>query len=567
MSTGLILALAAVASGAAAVVDGTSVAVSVSGPASASSVELRIADAIDKHPIVNAEPLGWITPDDASLSCPAMIARAQKASLGSSVINLNSLRIAAAFADGSLALLDPQTSFGGTQLESAVDLGSAARTLAVDPANGGIAAITADAKLMLVDTTASARIAATQPVAADAALVWSEGRFWSASGKGLDARDPLTLLSQSHIEWPLSGTPILRASDGGLLIGSTLGPTGMLLPGAKIPVRTGLPNGLRDGAYMSKASAWLIAGSDGTLTLVSRSRRVAIPGISGARGVAVDRDGRFALVITDEGRALSLVDGADLRVLDTRPLPEPADRLTLSRDFAYVHSSSSQAVQLISFDVMRQQQRIATVDLPFGEAPHAPATPLFSRVAVMPGGAAVIGNDGKTLYAYAEGMMVPMGSFAGITRQLAGIAPIDRSLREVSPGVYRTTATIRYGGRYRVPVRIANPRVDTCLTVDVDGPARPAMVHAVRAQFDAIGHPLAPGQTFTVRLSAPARGTQVQALATDMLGRWQRHFLLVRSSDGRFAGQVRFPEAGQYRLIALDARASVVVDAVKVAAQ
>jgi hypothetical protein len=557
----MIVAMLLSAAAATTSVDGVTVLVSIV-PGPATTIELRLNDGVDKVPLRRAEPLAWITPDEPTLACPASITKAVNASITSREISLNSVRVVAAFADGSLAVLDPQTAFGGTQLESAADLGAPLRALSIDDRHGRIAMLTTTGRLS-VAAGAGPIVPKAIPMAGamiNAAIAWSADgdTLWVAQSDVLSAINPQSGSTLRAHRLSLGPNPVVwTGSDASVLAGGAMGSVVLLPRSANAPIVLKGVAGIRSAAFGAKAASWLIASSEGQLVKVAQNGATTpVATVSNVRAAAFDSQGRLALVIADDGKTLALIDTADDRILDQRPLETLADRITTSDRFAYVHSGSSGTVDLISFEVARQEHRIATVTVPFGEATAHGAAP-FARIGIMPGGAVVAGNDGRTLYAYAEGMMVPMGSLGGASRPLAGVAVIDRSLKEVEPGVYRAQAVIPYGGRYRLPIRLGQPRVDACVTIDIPGPPRPQL--AVRAN-DAMRVGVARlGTPVSVILNAAIDVPQVIALATDTNGQWQRHFVLKRTEKHVFRGEVRFAKTGRFMLVARDARMPVIV--------
>jgi hypothetical protein len=530
-------------------VDGVALSASATSSGDAASVELQLKDT-EGLPLSRAEPLGWLLPDDPTTSCAGSIAKAMNATIASDAISLNSVRVFAAFADGSIGILDPQTSFAGTQLESALDFGMPIIAMATDPESGRVALALSDGSLRIVapGVPAAAQTIAAPNTLGEVALAWSGSQLWRLDGNGLkeigdDSRD-----SSLRTDHPV----LIAGADGSLLAG---GDTGQVLI-----VRDGNASstaniaGLRGGAYAAKAKRWFAIAGDGRLLETGGGATRMIAGIADARAIAFDREGRFGIVIADGGKSLALVDSADGRVADIRPLETPATRLTMSDHFAYVHGAAAPNIDLVSLDVARSEGRLSSVTVPFGENGATQALKL-DRVGIMPGGAIVAGNDGRTLYAYAEGMMVPMGTLGGAGRPLAGIAIIDRSLKETAPGIYRTVARVPFGGRYRLPVRMSNPRVDACVTLDLAGAQRPAPIARAKPVLDVGREAGAHAVSLTNAGTAPA----ILALATDTNGRWQRHVRLTRGPDGIHRGSIRFPGAGRFAVIAMDARAIVEV--------
>ncbi len=68
----------------------------------------------------------------------------------------------------------------------------------------------------------------------------------------------------------------------------------------------------------------------------------------------------------------------------------------------------------------------------------------------------------KVLYYYSEGMAAPMGNFQNYRREPLAVMVVDRSLREIKPGIYSTTIKLPASGRYDVAFLNDSPRVSHC---------------------------------------------------------------------------------------------------------
>ena len=72
----------------------------------------------------------------------------------------------------------------------------------------------------------------------------------------------------------------------------------------------------------------------------------------------------------------------------------------------------------------------------------------------------------RVIYYYSEGMAAPMGSFQNYRRNPRAVMVIDRSLREISSGVYSTTTKLPKSGIYDVAFLLDSPRVTHCFSAE-----------------------------------------------------------------------------------------------------
>ena len=88
--------------------------------------------------------------------------------------------------------------------------------------------------------------------------------------------------------------------------------------------------------------------------------------------------------------------------------------------------------------------------------------------AVKQAAAAYIVNQAEgTISYYMEGMGAPMGSFRNYGHEARAIAIVDRSLSEVSPGVYRGRVRVPVEGIYDIAFMMDSPQFLHCFTAAV----------------------------------------------------------------------------------------------------
>src|SRR6202012_4048655 len=84
----------------------------------------------------------------------------------------------------------------------------------------------------------------------------------------------------------------------------------------------------------------------------------------------------------------------------------------------------------------------------------------------------VIANPGeRTIYYYREGMAAPSESFSTYGREPRAVQILDRRLREVEPGVYRTIAQLPRAGSYDVVFYTETPRTVQCFETRIEADA------------------------------------------------------------------------------------------------
>jgi hypothetical protein len=128
--------------------------------------------------------------------------------------------------------------------------------------------------------------------------------------------------------------------------------------------------------------------------------------------------------------------------------------------------------------------------------------PLASSLAVSRDDNAVfvVNPVDNTTYFYAEGMNAPMSGYPNRGQVARAALVIDRSLREVSPGLYSARIKLPPAGRFDVAFLLNQPNIIHCFTADVE-PAteasRVAGVPKVEFMLDTSTTPL--GSPYVVR--------------------------------------------------------------------
>jgi hypothetical protein len=114
---------------------------------------------------------------------------------------------------------------------------------------------------------------------------------------------------------------------------------------------------------------------------------------------------------------------------------------------------------------------VSVVDFPGGQHPpgRLPRPTPADGIVQAPGATAVLvaNPEDEVIYFYKEGMAAPMGHFRNYGKQPRAVQVVDRSLREVRPGVYETLARMGGAGDYDLALFVRSPRLVHCFPVKV----------------------------------------------------------------------------------------------------
>jgi hypothetical protein len=203
-------------------------------------------------------------------------------------------------------------------------------------------------------------------------------------------------------------------------------------------------------------------------TLEVRERLDARPGLGPMR---FSRDGRWGLVVNPSDHSAFVVDAAQGRIVHRLPLDGQPYQVSFSRAFAYFRLLDSEKVDMVSLVSLGEGLQPTVQRFSAGQlAPQAAGElGLVDAIGSATTDAAVfvVNPADSNTYFYMEGMNAPMGSFAGYGHPALGVTVVDRSLKEVEPGVYAGKVRLPEAGRYDVAFLLDSPRVLHCFSADV----------------------------------------------------------------------------------------------------
>jgi YVTN family beta-propeller protein len=227
--------------------------------------------------------------------------------------------------------------------------------------------------------------------------------------------------------------------------------------------------------YVSEARGGRIVVVD-PATLQVTTSIAARPGLGPTR---FSQDGRWGLVVNPAEHAVHVVDASSNRLVHTVPVGAKPYQLGFTRAFAYVRLLDSEQVKMINLLSLGEGKTPIVQGFPAGTGAPMAAGELsladaFSAASTEAAVFAVNPADGNT-YFYMEGMNAPMGSFGGYGHRVQAVTVVDRSLKEISPGVYAGRLRLPVAGHYDVAFLLDNPRVLHCF--GADALPSPALAH------------------------------------------------------------------------------------------
>ncbi|MDR4469640.1 MAG: FixH family protein [Nitrospira sp.] len=290
-----------------------------------------------------------------------------------------------------------------------------------------------------------------------------------------------------------------------------------------------------------------------------------IPTVPGVVMLAVEPEGRFVFAANQIESRLSVVDTAINRVIASAAVVKGPDQIRFTERYAYVRGIESEKFTLLDLREARKGN-VMPLDLQAGlHAPSGAPEQLGIAPMIVPtpeGNGVIIANaPDATLHLYQEGMMAPMGTFSNYKRMPRGILVLDRSLKEVAPGVYQAPVTFTKAGRYDIPLLIDRPRTMHCFQATVKESTTGVSIAAasklpiVRPNFgtEPVPAKVPTALTFTLidtQTKEPIAGLRdVQVLVFEPPGTWQQRHHAREVEPGRYTVTQAFPHAGEYRVM------------------
>src|SRR6185503_154001 len=313
---------------------------------------------------------------------------------------------------------------------------------------------------------------------------------------------------------------------------------------------------------LSKA-VYVASQGDGTVTVIEEQSHQVLAQIRtkpGANSIRFAPGGRFGFVVNTNQSAVHIFDAASNRLLHEVNIVKSPDQIMFSDAFAFVRSLATENVYMLRLGKIDKE--VDVTEFPGGQvAPGQGSTPVRadSLVLAPEGNAVIVANPvDKVLYYYTEGMAAPMGNFQNYRREPMAAMVVDRSLREIKPGVYSTTIKLPASGRYDVAFLNDSPRVSHCfsLTAEVNPSLKEERPVALRIENQLKEMTMPVGKDFSYRFKLTDTSTgspksdlkDVRVLTFQSSSGWQRRDIATSLGNGLYEIKLNVPEAGMYKV-------------------
>jgi len=457
-------------------------------------VRFRMTDATSGRPVPGAKPAAWLDMSGAVggkrgevKECKDRIALYLQGSVGiRPLVDLNSYYLLVLNSDGSISVIDPVVSMtGNTSLFATVVLKRPAADWAKQrdekrlylsmPRAGEVAVVDAEA-FRLVGTVEAGPQPTRLALQADGRYLWV-GNDAKDGGSGVSVIDTQTLKKVASIPTGKGHHEIaLSADDRQAFVTNRDQGTVTVVDVSRLAkvkdLKTGpVPISIAYSAL--SRSIYVADGKDGRIAVVDPARLEVVAHIPTRPGLGPIRftpDGRWGFAVNPAENAVFVVDAAENRLAHNIPMGGKPFQVVFTRGFAYLRLLDSDQVKMVNLLSLGQDKKpmVQSFGAGTGTPRQAGDLALADTVSQASSDAAVFvlnPADGNT-YFYMEGMNAPMGSYGSYGHRPQAVAVVDRSLKELEPGVYGSRLRLPAAGKYDVAFLLDNPRVLHCFAAE-----------------------------------------------------------------------------------------------------
>ena len=461
-------------------------------------VRFRVTDTTSGQPLAGVAPGAWLDPQAVAAdlaqgrehSCKSRVGVFLKSSIGARpLLDLNSYYLMVMNRDASVSVVDPQVSVGGiTSTLSRIELkqppmdwvtsADNKRVFVSMPDADAVAVIDSE-QFKLVDSVAAGSNPVRVALQPDERLLWVGNNAKAAGQSGVTVIDAQSLKPLKHVATGAGHHEIAFSKDSRqAFVSNRDDGTVSIIDIASLTLSKQLKTGSHplSIAFSALSQAVYVAdGQDGTVTVVdavSLSVRRVIKLKQGLGPMGFSADGRFGIVLNTLENQASVIDASnDSLIHDVAVSAEPY-QVVFTKAYAYIRGLASAKVTMINLASLGEGR--TPISQGFEAGPQAPRLagdlPLASSLAVSRDDNAVfvVNPVDNTTYFYAEGMNAPMSGYPNRGQVARAAMVIDRSLREVSPGLYSARIKLPPAGRFDVAFLMNQPNIIHCFTADVE---------------------------------------------------------------------------------------------------
>ncbi|HDS1705202.1 cytochrome D1 domain-containing protein [Pseudomonas putida] len=547
------------------------------------NIRFTLSDQTSGQPLSGMAPGAWIDPaqsapaGDREQSCKARVALFLKSSIGARpLLDLNSYFLLMLNNDASLTVIDPTVSVGGvTSTMARIELpGRPMDWAATSDDKQVFVSIPERGKVSVIDTETFTRVAdldaGDQPLRV--ALQPDQHRLWVGNNSSDPGKGGVTVIdvpgrsAMKHFNTGTGHHEIAFSADSRYAYVSNRD-SGTLsvidIPEMRLAktIKVG-PHPLSVSYSALSQAVYVVDGEEGSVRVFdarSHQLRHTVQAEQGLGPMRFSHDGRYGLVLnTLENQAL-VIDASTDKLIHRIPVAAEPYQLTFTKGYAYVRGLASPKVSMINLASLGEGR--APIVQGFEAGPAAPRQagdlPLAQGLSVSrdDNSVFVVNPVDNTTYFYAEGMNAPMSGYNNRGHQARAAIVVDRSLREVAPGVYGSTVKLPAAGKFDVAFLLNQPQIIHCFSTEVAAGSDASKRKGARAEFIGLDQPLPQHSDFTARVRIVGDDGQPRLGLNDLSLRYflapssmPRNLQLQEVGEGVYQAALNLPEAGAWYL-------------------
>ncbi|WP_080943001.1 YncE family protein [Pseudomonas fluorescens] len=461
-------------------------------------VQFRVNDSASGQPLSGVNPGAWLDPETVAAdqaqgreqSCKSRVGVFLKSSIGARpLLDLNSYFLLVMNRDASVSVVDPSVSVGGiTSTMARINIKQPPmdwitpkdnkRVFVSMPTAGEVAVIDSE-QFKLLESVAAGSNPVRVALQPDERLLWVGNNASKAEESGVTVIDTRSLKPLKHLATGAGHHEIAFSKDSRFaFVTNRDDGTLSIIDIASLTLSKQLKTGSHplSVAYSPLSQAVYVAdGKDGTVTVVdgaSLDVRRVIKVRQGLGPMGFSADGRFGIVLNTLENQASVIDAATDSLIHELDVSAEPYQVVFTKAYAYVRGLASAKVTMINLSSLGQGR--TPISQGFEAGPQAPRLagdlPLASSLAVSRDDNAVfvVNPVDNTTYFYAEGMNAPMSGYPNRGQVARAAMVIDRSLREVEPGLYSARIKLPAAGRFDVAFLLNQPNIIHCFTALVE---------------------------------------------------------------------------------------------------
>lgn len=461
-------------------------------------VQFRVSDSASGQPLAGVAPGAWLDPEAVAAdqaqgrehSCKSRVGVFLKSSIGARpLLDLNSYYLLVMNRDASVSVVDPSVSVGGiTSTLGRIDIKQPPmdwvtprdnkRVFVSMPTANEVAVLDSE-QFKLLDSIPAGSNPVRVALQPDERLLWVGNNAPNAAKSGVTVIDTQSRKALKHLATGAGHHEIAFSKDSRYaFVTNRDDGTLSIIDIASLTLAKQLKTGSHplSVAYSPLSQAVYVAdGKDGTVTVVdtaSLAVRRVIKAQQGLGPMGFSADGRFGIVLNTLENQASVIDAATDSLIHQLDVSAEPYQVVFTQAYAYIRGLASAKVTMINLSSLGEGRTPISQGFEAGPQPPRLAgdLPLASSLAVSRDDNAVfvVNPVDNTTYFYAEGMNAPMSGYPNRGQVARAAMVIDRSLREVEPGLYSARIKLPAAGRFDVAFLLNQPNIIHCFSALVE---------------------------------------------------------------------------------------------------